>query len=76
MGLFGKKENKFYIVFDPYSEQPTAACETKEIKQIMQVLPMGKFVECSSYEFFKFKEHNVLPDDVMSRPRLAGKDIK
>lgn len=76
MGLFGKKENKYYIVFDPYSGEATAACETKEIKQILQVLPMGKFMECTSYEFYKYKEHNVLPDDVKSRPRLNGKDIK
>ena len=76
MGLFSKKEDKFYIVIDPYTEEPTAACETKEIKQILQVLPMAKFVECTSYECFKFKEHHVVPGDIASRPHLSSKDVK
>ncbi|MGN0495270.1 MAG: hypothetical protein ACI4GW_03505 [Lachnospiraceae bacterium] len=77
MALFGgKKENKFYIVMDPYSEEATASCETREVKQILGVLPTALFIECSSYEFFKYKEHNVLPDDFTSRPRLTAKDVK
>jgi hypothetical protein len=76
MALFGKKQEKYYIVFDPYTEEATAACETREIKQILGVLPMAKFIECSSYEYFKYKEHNILPDDILGRPRLAGKDVK
>lgn len=76
MALFGKKEDKNYIVFDPYTGDAVAACNTKEIKQIMQVQPRAEFVECSSYEYFKYKEHSVLPDDVMSRKRLSGKDVK
>lgn len=76
MALFGKKESKCYIVMDPYSEEATAACETREVKQILQVLPAAKFVECSSYEMFKYKEHKAVPDDFLSRPRLAGKDVK
>ena len=76
MALFGKKENKFYIVIDPYTEKPAAACESREVKQIAGVLPAGKFVECSSYEFFKYKEHNVVPDDLMTRPGLSAKEAK
>ena len=76
MGLFGKKEEKNYIVFDPYTEEAVAACTTKEVKQIIQVQPKAKFVECTSYEFFKFKEHNVLPDNISSRQKLDVKDVK
>ncbi|MCM1496875.1 MAG: hypothetical protein NC124_00215 [Clostridium sp.] len=76
MGLFGKKQSKFYLVIDPYSEEATAACETKEIKQILQVLPAAKFVECNSYEYYQFKDHNVAPDNVKSRKRLEAKEIK
>lgn len=77
MGLFGgKKENKYYIVMDPYTEKATAACETRETKQIIGVLPAAIFIECSSYEFFKYKEHGVIPDDFQSRPRLTAKDVK
>lgn len=76
MGLFGKKEEKNYIVFDPYTEEAVAACITKEIKQIIQVQPKAKFVECTSYEFFKFKEHNILPDNISSRQKLDVKDVK
>lgn len=76
MGLFGKKQNKFYLVIDPYTEEATAACETKEIKQILQVLPAAKFIECSSYEYYKFKDHNVAPADVKSRKLLDAKEVK
>ena len=76
MALFGKKEEKNYIVFDPYTGEAIAACITKEVKQISQVQPKAQFVECNSYEFFKFKEHNQLPADIASRPRLAARDIK
>lgn len=77
MALFGKKkEDKFYIIINPYSEEAETCCETREVKQILQVLPAAKFVECSSYEFFKYKEHKVLPDDFYSRPTLLGKDVK
>ena len=63
MALFGKKEEKNYIVFDPYTEEAV-------------VQPKAKFVECTSYEFFKFKEHNVLPDNISSRQKLDVKDVK
>ncbi|MGN0153516.1 MAG: hypothetical protein ACI4A3_03630 [Lachnospiraceae bacterium] len=76
MALFGKKEEKNYLVFDPYSGEAVAACTTKEIKQITQVQPKAKFVECTSYEFFKFKEHNLLPDDISKRKKLDAKDLK
>lgn len=77
MGLFGgKKEDKFYIVMDPYTEKATACCETREIKQIVGVLPAAIFIECSSYEFFKYKEHDVIPDDFYTRKRLSAKDVK
>ena len=76
MALFGKKEEKFYIVFDPYTEEAVATCTTKEVKQISQVQPKGKFVECSQYEMFKFKEHQVLPDDIASRKRFEAKEVK
>ena len=76
MALFGKKQDKNYIVFDPYTEEAIAVCVTKEIKQISQVQPKAQFVECSSYEFFKYKEHKLLPDDIASRPKLSAKDIK
>lgn len=75
MALFGKKEEKNYIVFDPTGEA-IAVCITKEVKQISQVQPRAAFVECTSYEFFKFKEHNQLPPDIERRPRLSAKDIK
>lgn len=76
MALFGNKEEKNYIVFDPYTDEAIAVCITKEIKQISQVQPKARFVECSSYEYFKFKEHNQLPDDIADRPRLTAKDVK
>lgn len=77
MALFGgKKENKFYIVMDPYTEKATACCETREVKQILGVLANAIFIECSSYEFFKYKEHDVIPDDFYSRKRLTAKDVK
>ncbi|MCM1157201.1 MAG: hypothetical protein NC300_01730 [Bacteroidales bacterium] len=76
MGLFGKKVEKNYIVFDPYTGEAVAACTTKEIKQIVQVQPKAKFLECTSYEYFKYKEHNVLPDDAAKRPKLDVKDVK
>lgn len=75
MALFGKKEEKNYIVFDPTGEA-IAVCITKEVKQISQVQPRASFVECTSYEFFKFKEHSQLPADIAGRPRLSAKDIK
>lgn len=75
MGLFGKKEEKNYIVFDLYSGEAVAACTTKEAKQIVQVQPKAQFMECNSYEFFKFKEHQILPDDAMKRPRLSFKQL-
>lgn len=77
MALFGgKKENKFYIVMDPYSEEATASCETREVKQIIGVLPAAIFIECSSYEYYKYREHNEVPADFKSRPRLSAKDVK
>lgn len=76
MGLFGKKQNKFYLVIDPYSEEATAACETKEIKQILQVLPAAKFIECNSQEYYRFKQHNVSPGDLKSRKMLGAKEVK
>lgn len=75
MGLFSKKEDKNYIVFDLYSGEAVAACSTKEIKQITQVQPNAQFMECNSYEFFKFKEHQLLPDDVDTRPKLSAKQL-
>lgn len=76
MGLFGNKKSKFYIVIDPYTEEATAACETREIKQILQVLPAALFAECSSYEYFRYKEHSEIPNNILSRTRLSGKDVK
>lgn len=76
MALFGKKEEKSYIVFDPYTGEVVAACTTKEIKQIVQIQPKAKFVECTSYEFFKFKEHNILPDNILGRTKLEVKDVR
>ncbi len=77
MGLFGgKKEEKNYIVFDPYTEEAIAVCTTKEAKQMLQIQAKAKFVECSSYEYFKFKEHNILPDDVVYRKKMEYKEIK
>ncbi len=76
MALFGKKEEKNYIVFDPYTGDAIAVCTSKETKQILQVQPKAQFVECTSYEYFKFKEHTQLPDDIASRTRLSAKDVK
>ncbi|MCM1178828.1 MAG: hypothetical protein NC347_01125 [Clostridium sp.] len=76
MALFGKKEVKNYIVFDPYTEEAVAACTTPEIKQILQVQPKAKFLECSQFELFKYKEHGMLPGDVESRRLLEAKDVK
>ncbi len=77
MGLFGgKKEEKNYIVFEPYTGEAIACCTTKETKQISQVQPKAQFVEVTSYEFFKFKEHNVLPDDIGSRTKHSYKEVK
>lgn len=76
MALFGKKVEKNYIVFDPYTGEAVATCTTKEVKQIVQVQPQAKFVECTSYEFFKFKEHNILPNNISSRQKLSAKDVK
>lgn len=76
MAIFGKKEIKSYIIFDPYSEEAVAACTTKEIKQILQIQPQAKFVECTQYEMFKFKEHGALPDNITSRKRMDLKEIK
>jgi len=76
MALFGKKEEKNYIVFDPYTDEAIAVCITKEVKQILQIQAKAQFVECSSYEYFKFKEHNQLPADIAARPKLSAKDVK
>lgn len=76
MALFGKKEEKNYIVFDPYTEEAVAACVTKEVKQIIHVIPKAKFVECTQYEVFRFKEHGELPGDIYSRKKLDEKDVK
>ncbi|HCJ07308.1 MAG: hypothetical protein PUC55_05110 [Lachnospiraceae bacterium] len=75
MGLFSKKEDKNYIVFDLYSGEAVAACTTKDAKQIVQVQPNAQFMECNSYEFFKFKEHQILPDDASGRPKLSFKQL-
>lgn len=75
MALFGKKEEKNYIVFDPTGEA-IAVCITKEVKQILQVQPTATFVECTSYEFFKFKEHSQLPADIDGRKHLSAKEVK
>jgi hypothetical protein len=76
MGLFGKKEIKNYIVFDRYEEKAVTACTTSDVKQILLVQPRAQFVECSQFEMFKFKEHEILPDDFYGRQRLEGKDVK
>lgn len=76
MALFGKKEEKNYIVFDPYTEEAVAACVTKEVKQIINVIPKAKFVECTKYELNNFKEYNELPGDIYSRKKLEVKDVK
>ncbi|MBR1865449.1 MAG: hypothetical protein IJ801_02965 [Lachnospiraceae bacterium] len=77
MGLFGgKKEERNYIVFDPYTEEAVTACTTKETKQIVQVQPRAQFVECSAYELHNFKEENILPDDIESRRKLGIKELK
>ena len=75
MALFGKKEEKNYIVFDPTGEA-IAVCLTKEVKQIANVQPRATYVECTSYEYFKFKEHNQLPADIDGRKHLSAKEIK
>lgn len=75
MALFGKKEDKNYIVFDPTGEA-IAVCITKEVKQISNIQPTATFVECTSYEFFKFKEHAQLPADIVRRPHLSAKEVK
>ena len=75
MALFGKKEEKNYIVFDPTGEA-IAVCLRKEIKQIANVQPRATYVECTSYEYFKFKEHNQLPADIDRRKHLSAKEIK
>lgn len=76
MALFGKKETKHYLVFDPYTEEVVASCNTADLKQIRQVLAQAKYVECSEYEVFKYKEHKVIPGDFVSRKKLEFKDIK
>lgn len=77
MGLFGgKKEEKSYIVIDPYTEEVVAGCTTKETKQIAHVQAKAQFVECSSYELQKYREENVLPDDIAYRKRLGIKELK
>ncbi len=76
MALFGKKQNKHYLVVDPYTEEVVAACDSKELKQIRQVLAQAKYVECSEYEMFKYKEHKLLPSDFATRKKLEFKDIK
>ncbi|MDE6434174.1 MAG: hypothetical protein K2L07_08080 [Lachnospiraceae bacterium] len=76
MALFGKKEIKNYIVFDPYTEEAVAVCTTPEVKQILQVQPRAKFLECSQFEIYKYKEHRILPEDVKLRGLLEAKDIR
>ncbi len=76
MGLFTKKEDKSYLVFDIYTGDIVASCVTKEVKQILQVQPKAQFVECNSYEFFKYKEHGQVPLDIENRPKLTGKEVK
>ena len=77
MGLFGgKKEEKYYLVVDAYSDEVIATCSTKETKQIAQVQSKARFVECTDYEMFKYNEHKVIPDDMKSRTKYAFKDLK
>lgn len=76
MGLFAKKEIKYYIVFDPYTEEAITVCLSTEIKQILNVQPKAQFVECTQFELFKFKEHGMLPDDIELRKRLEAKDVR
>ncbi len=76
MALFGKKEIKNYIVFDPYTGEAVATCTSSEVKQILQVQPKAKFMECSQFEVFKYKEHGMLPDDMEARKLLDAKDVK
>ncbi|MDD6070914.1 MAG: hypothetical protein PUC12_08910 [Clostridiales bacterium] len=76
MALFGKKEIKYYIVFDPYTEEAVASCTTTEVKQILQVQPKAQFVECSQFDIFKYKEHGLLPDDIEERKKLDAKAIR
>ena len=76
MTLYGKDEEKNYIVFDPYIEEAIAVCVSKDIGQILEMQPKVQFVECTSYELFKYKEKKQLPADIASRKRLSAKDIK
>lgn len=76
MALFGKKEIKNYIVFDPYTEEAVATCTTSDVKQILQVQPRAKFLECTLSELFRFKDYGVLPDDVAERRLLDAKAVK
>ncbi len=76
MGLFGKKQIKHYIVFDPYTEEVVAACSTNDVKQILQVQPKAKFVECSQFEMLNFMRSGIIPEDAVMRKRLEAKEVK
>ncbi len=76
MALFGKKEEKNYLVVDAYTSEVVAACTTKETKQISQVQVKAKFVEVTEYEAYKYNEHNVVPDDIKSRKAYTFKELK
>lgn len=76
MGLFTKKENKNYIVFDHYSGEAIAACVTREVKQILQIQPKAQFVECDFNELLEYNDYSRLPDDIDSRRRLTAKEVK
>lgn len=76
MGLFAKKEERIYFVLDGYSDDVVAVCATKELKQINQVQPKAKYIVCTEYEAFKFNEHQIVPDDLLSRPSQSFKDLK
>ncbi len=76
MGLFDKKEDKNYIVVDAYNGDVLTTCVTKELKQISQVQVTVKFIECTEYEAFKFKEHGKAPDDLTKRKAYSFKEIK
>lgn len=75
MALFGKKQDKFYLVVDVYSGEVIASCNTKETKQISQVQVKARFVEASEYEIFKFNEHGVVPEDISKRKACTFKEL-